>query len=42
MAAAPALTGNEKRKQSCKEVGGEKKRKGHKREDYFKNQYNPA
>ena len=42
MAAAPALTGNEKRKQSCKEVGGEKKRKGHKREDDFKNQYNPT
>jgi hypothetical protein len=36
------LTGNEKRKQSCKNVGGEKKRKGHKREDDFKNQYNPA
>ena len=36
------LTGNEKRKQSCKNVGGDKKRKGHKREDDFKNQYNPA
>jgi len=38
----PALTGNEKRIQSCKNVGGMKKRKGHKREDYFKNQYNPT
>jgi len=29
------LTGNEKRKASCKAVGGEKKRTGHKREDVF-------
>jgi hypothetical protein len=29
------LTGNEKRKASCKAVGGEKKRTGHKREDIF-------
>ena len=36
------LTGNEKRKQSCKNVGGDKKKKGHKREDDFKKQYNPA
>ena len=36
-----ALTGNDKRIQSCKNVGGEKKRVGHKREDDFKKQYNP-
>jgi hypothetical protein len=36
------LTGNAKRIQSCKDVGGEKKRKGHKREDDFKTQYNPT
>ena len=29
------LTGNDKRKASCKAVGGEKKRTGHKREDHF-------
>jgi hypothetical protein len=38
----PVLTGNDKRKQSCKNVGGDKKKKGHKREDDFKKQYNPA
>lgn len=36
------LTGNNKRIESCKAVGGDKKRKGHKREDDFKNQYNPT
>jgi hypothetical protein len=29
------LTGNDKRKASCKAVGGEKKKTGHKREDHF-------
>lgn len=36
------LTGNEKRKESCRLVGGEKKRVGHRRENDFKQQYNPA
>lgn len=40
--ATPALTGNEKRIQSCKKVGGDKKREGHEYENDFKNQYNPA
>lgn len=35
------LTGNEKRKDSCKKVGGDKKRKGHKREDDFNKKFNP-
>lgn len=35
------LTGNEKRKNSCKKIGGEKKIKGHKREDDFNKKYNP-
>lgn len=34
-------TGNEKRKESCKKVGAEKKNKGHKREKDFLNKYNP-
>lgn len=34
-------TGNEKRKESCKKVGGEKKEKGHKREKDFLKKYNP-
>ena len=36
----PKKTGNEKRIESCKKIGGAKKRKGHKREDDFKKQYN--
>ena len=35
------LTGNAKRIASCKQVGGEKKRKGHKREQEFHQQFNP-
>lgn len=35
------LKGNEKRIASCKKVGGEKKHKGHKREQDFNKQYNP-
>ena len=35
------LTGNDKRKESCKKVGGGKKRIGHKREDDFNRKYNP-
>jgi len=34
-------TGNEKRKESCKNVGSEKKLKGHKREKDFLMKYNP-
>lgn len=34
-------TGNEKRKESCKKVGAEKKRLGHKYEKDFMSQYNP-
>lgn len=34
-------TGNEKRKESCKKVGAEKKNKGHKREKDFQRKYNP-
>ena len=34
-------TGNEKRKESCKNVGAEKKNKGHKREKDFLKKYNP-
>jgi hypothetical protein len=34
-------TGNEKRKESCKNVGAEKKNKGHKREKDFFEKYNP-
>lgn len=34
------ITGNEKRKASCKKVGGEKKLIGHKREKEFLKQYN--
>jgi hypothetical protein len=37
----PPLTGNAKRIASCKLVGGEKKRKGHKREQEFHKQFNP-
>lgn len=33
------MNGNEKRKASCKAVGGEKKRTGHSREDLFGNQF---
>jgi hypothetical protein len=33
--------GNEKRKESCKKVGAEKKTKGHKREKDFLKKYNP-
>lgn len=33
-------TGNEKRKESCKKVGAEKKHKGHKREKDFLKKYN--
>jgi len=33
--------GNEKRKESCKKVGAEKKQKGHKREKDFLEKYNP-
>ena len=33
-------TGNEKRKESCKKVGAEKKNKGHKREKDFLRKYN--
>lgn len=33
------LRGNEKRKESCKQVGGAKKRTGHAREDMFNRQY---
>lgn len=33
-------TGNEKRKESCKKVGSEKKQKGHKREKDFLKKYN--
>jgi hypothetical protein len=36
------LTGNEKRKASCKKVGGEKKKIGHDREKEFTKQYNIA
>ena len=36
------LTGNAKRKASCKKVGGEKKKIGHKREKEFLKQYNLA
>lgn len=36
------ITGNAKRIASCKKVGGEKKAKGHKRENDFKKQYNPG
>jgi len=35
-------TGNEKRKESCKNVGAEKKNKGHKREKDFLKKYNPT
>ena len=35
------LTGNEKRKDSCKKIGGKKKEKGHKRENDFNKKYNP-
>lgn len=35
------ISGNEKRKESCKKVGGKKKKAGHKIEDYFKKQFNP-
>lgn len=38
---APVLFGNAKRKHSCKQIGGEKKHKGHMYEDYFKSQYYP-
>lgn len=38
---APVLFGNAKRKLSCQQVGGEKKKKGHLYEDYFKSQYFP-
>jgi hypothetical protein len=38
---APVLFGNAKRKQSCKQIGGEKKKRGHLYEDYFKGQYFP-
>lgn len=34
-------TGNDKRKESCKKVGAEKKNKGHKREKDFQKKYNP-
>lgn len=34
------LSGNNKRIETCKKVGGEKKRKGHKREEDFRKQYN--
>ena len=34
--------GNEKRKESCKKVGAEKKYKGHKREKDFLKKYNPS
>lgn len=34
-------TGNDKRKESCKKVGAEKKNKGHKREKDFLKKYNP-
>ena len=37
-----AKTGNEKRIESCKKVGGAKKRVGHKREKDFLKKYNPA
>lgn len=33
-------TGNEKRKESCKKIGAEKKQKGHKREKDFLKKYN--
>ena len=36
------LSGNQKRIESCKKVGGEKKKKGHKREDDFNQQFNPS
>jgi hypothetical protein len=35
----PVLVGNAKRKASCKKVGGEKKRAGHKIEDIFNEQF---
>lgn len=34
------LSGNDKRIESCKKVGGDKKKKGHKREEDFRKQYN--
>ena len=37
----PVLTGNDKRKESCKKIGGIVKEKGHKREDDFNKKYNP-
>jgi len=39
---SPQLTGNEKRKISCKKIGREKKLKGHKREDDFNKKFNPT
>ena len=35
----PVLVGNAKRKASCKKVGGDKKRAGHKIEDIFNEQF---
>jgi hypothetical protein len=34
------LSGNDKRIETCKKVGGDKKKKGHKREEDFRKQYN--
>lgn len=34
------LVGNDKRIETCKKIGGDKKRKGHKREEDFRKQYN--
>ena len=36
-----AINSNEKRKESCKNVGAEKKITGHKREKDFLKKYNP-
>jgi hypothetical protein len=38
----PVLTGNDKRKESCKKVGGIVKEKGHKREGDFNKEFNPS